>query len=360
MELGIIGLPKSGKTTLFNALTKGRVQASATGRAQPDTLIGTAKLSDDRLPPLCSVLNPAKVVPAEVLYVDTVIAKARGGITGQLRTRLGAADALIHVVRLFQDAYVPLPESGIDPERDIDIMALELGLADLDIIDRRLSRIEDLTKSARALQRDQLLQEHALLARVKEGLEHEVPIYRQGLTEEEAKQLRSYDFLSAKPTMVVLNVGEGQISEASSLEARVAARFPQLKVAALCAKLEMELAALSETDAAEFRRDMGAGEEAVERIVKTSYDLLGLITFFTGSSSEVRAWTVLRDTPAPIAAGKIHTDMEKGFIRAEVVRHEDLVASGSMAEAKKKGLVRMEGKSYLVQDGDLITFLFKV
>lgn len=322
--------------------------------------MGTAKLSDNRLPLICSVLNPSKVVPAEVQYVDSLILKTRGGITGQLRARLGAADALIHVVRLFPDAAVPLPAGSIDAETEIDIMALELGLADLDIIDRRLARIDELTKGAKAGQRDELLREHHLLARVKDGLEREVPIYRQTLTDEEAKQLRSYDFLSAKPTMVVLNIGEGQILQAPLLEARLSAHFPQLRVAALCAKLEMELAALSESDAAEFRRDMGAGEEAVQRIVKMSCELLRLITFFTGSSNEVRAWMVRRDTPAPAAAGKIHTDMEKGFIRAEVVRHEDLVASGSLAEAKRKGLVRFEGKNYLVQDGDFITFLFKV
>ncbi len=360
MELGIIGLPKSGKTALFNVLTKGRTQAGGTPHPATDSQIGMARLADDRLGVLRSMLNPSKVVPAEVQYVDAAILKSRGGITSQLRARLGTADAFIHVVRSFQDASVPNPEGSVEPARDIEAMTLELGLSDLDILERRLTRIAGLLKGARGIERDNLLREQALLERMKAGLEKDVPIRSQTVTEEEAKVLRNYDFLSAKPIMVVLNIGEDQIPQASELEAELMSRFPALEVTAICAKLEMELAALGEGEAAEFRAAMGLAEEAVQRIVKMSYQVLGLITFFTTASSEVRAWTVRRDTLAPTAAGKIHTDMERGFIRAEVVWYEDLVSSGSLAEAKKKGLVRLEGKNYVVQDGDVITFLFKV
>ena len=357
MQLGIIGLPKSGKTTLFDILTRGRPHSGAT---PSQSQVGSAKLEDERLEGLSSTLKPKKVVPAEVQYIDAAILKTRHGITGALRTQLGTADAFLHVARAFPDATVPHLEGSIDAARDIEAMTLELCLSDLDVLERRLVRIAEHLKGSRGIERDNLLREQTLLERTKAGLENEMPVRTQTLTEEEAKVLRNYDFLSAKPLMVVLNIGEDQIPQAKELEASLMSRFTDLRVAAISAKLEMELAALSEPEAAEFRATMGIGEEAVRRVVRMSYEVLGLVTFFTIASNEVRAWTVRHGTLAPVAAGKIHTDMEKGFIRAEVVRYEDLVNAGSLAEAKNKGLVHLEGKNYPVKDGDVITFLFKV
>mgnify|MGYP001034739049 CR=1 FL=1 len=357
MELGIIGLPKSGKTTLFNILTQGRAQTTAIAS---ESQVGTARLPDERLEVLRSILIPKRVVPVEVQYIDALILKTKGGITGQLRARLGTADAFIHAVRSFPDASVPHLEGTVEPIRDIESMTLELNLSDLEILQRRLARMPELLKGAKGTERDSLLREQALLERMKAGIEDDVPIRCHVMTEDEAKVLRNYDFLSAKPIMVVLNIGEGQISQAAQLEATLTDRFPHLKVAAVCAKLENELAALGRAEAAEFRAAMGLAEDGVQQIVTMSYQVLDLVTFFTIASGEVRAWTVRRDTPAPRAAGKIHTDMERGFIRAEVVRYKDLVDSGGLPEAKKKGLVRLEGKNYAVQDGDVITFLFKV
>lgn len=357
MDLGIIGLPKSGKSTLFNVLTGGRIQSAGT---VSESQVGVAKLSDERLEVLRSVLKPARVVAAEVRYVDAVILKTKGGITGQLRARLGTADAFIHVVRSFADPTVPHLEGPINPARDVEMMSLELNLSDLDILEKRLERLIGLLKGARGIERDHLLEEQALLQRMKAGLENDVPIRQQSTSDEEARLLRNYDFLSAKPMMVVLNIDEEQIPRATEMETVLMTELPDISVAAICAKLEQELSALSADEAREFRDSLGLAQEAVHRVVQMSCHVLDLITFFTIASNEVRAWTVRRGTLAPNAAGKIHTDMERGFIRAEVVRYEDLVACGSLPEAKKNGLVRLEGKNYAIQDGDVITFLFKV
>jgi len=362
MKIAIIGISGSGKTTVFNALTGGGVEtASHSPVLAPKT--GVAKVPDPRLPVLQAIFQPKKVVPAEVAYID-VAGSPKGsgseGPGGELLGFLTTADALLQVVRTYADDSVPHPEGGIDPERDMLAMDLELAMSDLAIMERRLEKLEAGLKGAGVSERDALLKEQLLLQKVRSELESDVPIRRQGLAPEELKMLSSYQFLTAKPMLVILNVGEDQIAQASQMERDIGALYPQFAVAAFCARLEAELGQLGDEEAAEFRESMGLSVAALNRVVELSYRLLGLISFFTTASAELKAWTVPADTPAPRAAGKVHTDMERGFIRAEVVGFADIVSCGSLAEARRRGLLRTEGKSYIIQDGDVVTFLFNV
>ncbi len=363
MEIGIIGLPKSGKTTVFNSLTKGKAETGAYTPASLEPNIGVAKVPDPRLSGLVAIFKPKRVVPAEVKYVDVAIPKGKGrgeGLSGELLAYLSKVDALIHVVRVFPDERVSHSEGSVDPLRDIGIMNLELAFSDLAILERRLKRIGDSLKGAKPLEREALLREQTLIERIRSALEKEVPIREQKLSREEAKMTESYGFLTAKPLLILLNIDEDQLSQVSFLEEKVKSQYPQFQATSLCGKLEMELAELSEAEAKEFRLAMGIEEAALNRIIRLSYELLGLISFFTTASGEVKAWTVLKNTPASKAAGKIHSDMERGFIRAEVTSYDALVKYGSPAEVRKQGLLHLEGKDYIVQDGDVITFLFSV
>jgi len=359
MEIGIIGLPKSGKTTVFNAVTKGRAEVGGYAKGEPN--VGVAKVPDPRLDALGEIFHPKRKTPAEVRYID-VGALPKGGLGAELLTQLSKTDALLHVVRAFEDERVPHVEGNIDPDRDVALLDLELAFSDLSILEKRSQRIETSLKAAKAHEREAFAKEQALLTRIKAALESETPIREQGLAEEERKAVASYQFLSAKPLLLVFNIGEERLAQASSLEAEWRARYqrPQVEVAVLCGKLEMELAQLSDAEAREFLLAMGLEESALDRMIRLSYQLLGLVSFFTVVSDEIKAWTIHRDTPAVKAAGKVHSDMERGFIRAEVIAYEDLVKCGSIAEARKRGLVHVEGKSYIVKDGDVITFLFNV
>jgi hypothetical protein len=227
-------------------------------------------------------------------------------------------------------------------------------------MERRLEKLETSLKGAKSAEREPYLKEQLLLQKVKAELEKDIPIRLQALAKEELKMLANYQFLTAKPMLVVLNIGEEQISQAAQLEGEISALHPQFAVVALCGKLEMELAQLSDAEAKEFRESMGLSRPALDRVIDLSYNLLGLISFFTTVSSELKAWTIPGGTPAPKAAGKIHSDMERGFIRAEVISYSDLANCGNLAEARKRGLLRTEGKNYIVQDGDVVTFLFNV
>jgi GTP-binding protein YchF len=366
LEVCIIGLPKSGKTTIFNVLTRGKADTTTYATTALAPNIGVSKVPEPRLQVLDKIFHPKKVMPAEVKYVDIVgIAKDFGkgeGIGGQFLNYLSNADALIHVVRVFEDENVPHIDGTINPKRDIATMNLELVFSDLAIIERRLKRLEDSLKGAKQSERDPLLKEQALLQRIKSELEKDIPIWQQSLTGEEVKNLANYQFLTAKPMLLVINIGENQLIQDSSFEAEIRStyRHAQFGVAALCGKLEMELSQLDDSDSAEFRKDLGLAEPAVDRVIRLSYQLLGLISFFTTVSDELKAWTITKGTSAVKAAGKIHSDIEKGFIRAEVVNFNDLDRCGSLAEAKKHGLLRLEGKNYMVQDGDIITFLFNI
>lgn len=360
MEIGIIGLPGSGKTTIFNALTRGRALTRSYAAAGVEPNVGVVKVSDERLEGLAALLKPKRLVPAEVKYVDVALAgDRREGLQGPARSHLTRTEGLILVARAFGDEAVPAP-GGVDPWRDVAAVNADLVLGDLAIAERRLERIAESLKAPRSAERDALAREQALVERLRAGLADGVMVRDQGLSAEEVRAAEGYQMLSSRPVLVVLNIGEEQLPQAEELEAEARERFPQFPVAAICGKLEMELAQLEEAEAAEFRTAMGVSEGALERVIRLSYELLGMISFFSTARGEVRAWSVQRDTPAPQAAGKIHSDMERGFIRAEVVAYRDLAGCGSMAEAKKRGLVRLEGKAYPVQDGDVITFLFSV
>ncbi len=362
MKVAIIGIPKSGKTTIFNALTRGKVEVTAySSTLAPNT--GVAKVPDSRLAVLEGIFQPKKTVPAEVSYTDIagfIKGFGKEGVGGELLNYLMTADALLQVVRAFDDNKVPHPEGSTEPKRDIASLDLELAISDLAIIERRLDKLETGLKAAKAAERESHLKEQFLLQKVKAELEKDVPIRLQSLTEEELKMLSNYQFLTAKPMLVVLNIGEEQISQASQLEGELSSLYPQFAVVALCGKLEMELAQLSEEEAKEFREAMGLSKPALDRVIDLSYNLLGLVSFFTTVSAELKAWTIPGGTPAPKAAGKIHSDMERGFIRAEVISHDDLESCGNIAEARKRGLLRTEGKNYIIQDGDVVTFLFNV
>jgi ribosome-binding ATPase len=362
VKVAVVGIPQSGKTTIFNALTRGKAEVAAYSSTLAPN-IGVAKVLDARLPVLEAIFQPKKTVPAEVSYIDiagSIKGFGKEGAGGEFLNYLTTADALLQVVRAFADEKVPHPEGSIDAKRDIATLDLELAVSDLAIMERRLEKLETGLKAAKAAEREPYLKEQTLLHKIKTGLEKDVPIRLQGLPEEELKMLANYQFLTAKPMLVVLNIGEGQIPQAAQLEDEISSLFPRFAVIALCGKLEMELAQLSDADASEFREAMGLSKPGLDRVIDLSYSLLGLISFFTTASSELKAWTIPGGTPAPKAAGKIHSDMERGFIRAEVISYSDLTSCGNLAEARKRGLLRTEGKSYAIQDGDVVTFLFNV
>jgi ribosome-binding ATPase len=362
VKVAVVGIPQSGKTTIFNALTRGKAEVAAYSSTLAPN-IGVAKVLDARLPVLEGIFQPKKTVPAEVSYIDiagSIKGFGKEGAGGEFLNYLTTADALLQVVRAFADEKVPHPEGSIDAKRDIATLDLELAVSDLAIMERRLEKLETGLKAAKAAEREPYLKEQTLLHKIKTGLEKDVPIRLQGLPEEELKMLANYQFLTAKPMLVVLNIGEGQIPQAAQLEDEISSLFPRFAVIALCGKLEMELAQLSDADASEFREAMGLSKPGLDRVIDLSYSLLGLISFFTTASSELKAWTIPGGTPAPKAAGKIHSDMERGFIRAEVISYSDLTSCGNLAEARKRGLLRTEGKSYAIQDGDVVTFLFNV
>ncbi len=366
MEISIIGLPKTGKTTTFNALTRGKAETGAYAPTALAPNTGVSKVPEPRLQVLDKVFQPKKIIPAEVKYVDIAgVAKGFGkddGITGQFLNYLSNADALLQVVRVFEDENVPHVEDSIDPKRDMTSTDLELIFSDLAIIERRIKRLEDSLKGANPSERAPLFKEQSLLQKIKSGLDKDISIWQQDLAAEEIRGLANYQFLTAKPMLVVLNIGENQLAQASSIETELRSvySYPQFEVAALCGKLEMELAQLTDAEAEEFRDALGLAEPALDRIIRLSYQLLGLVSFFTTVSEELKAWTITKGTTALKAAGKIHSDIEKGFIRAEVVSFDHLDSCGSLAEARKRGLLRLEGKNYVVQDGDVITFLFNV
>jgi GTP-binding protein YchF len=362
MKVAIIGLPMSGKTTIFNALTRGRAQVAAySPNLAPN--IGVAKVPDSRLSVLEGIFQPKKTVAAEVSYIDiagSVKGFGKEGAGGELLNYLTTADALLQVVRAFEDDQVPHPEGTIEPKRDIASLDLELAISDLAIVERRLDKLETSLKAAKAAERESFLREQLLLQKIRVELEKDIPIRLQGLANEEIKMLANYQFLTAKPVLVLLDIAEDQIPGASQLEAEVSSLYPQFAVVALCGKLEMELGQLSDAEAREFREAMGLSEPGLDRVIDLSYRRLSLISFFTTVSSELKAWTIPAGTPAPKAAGKIHSDMERGFIRAEVVSYKELENCGNIAEARRKGLLRTEGKDYVIQDGDVVTFLFNV
>lgn len=366
MDLLILGFPQSGKTTVFNALTHRHASTASRGSGAAETNIGIAKVPDPRLDILAGMYHPERVVPADIRYVDTPGmggGRKRGSsLGGDVVNLMQGADALVHVVRAFDDPSVPYPPDAASPEEAAESMDLELVLIDLGILERRAERIQAMMRGARSEERTALTHEGELLSQVRSGLEAEVPVHHQELSTELRALVGGYNLVTAKPMLVVLNLGEDQLAEVSGWERRWEERLAGSgrQPVAMCGKLEMELAELPPEEEAEFRASLEAGERGSDRVARASFDLLGLVSFFTVGDDEVRAWTVTHHAPAVKAAGKIHSDIERGFIRAEVVAYDDLVPAGSLAEARKVGRVRLEGKEYPVKDGDVVNFLFNV
>ncbi len=361
VDIGIIGLTKSGKTSVFNALTG--VRAATTS---PAPHIGVAKVPDQRLKGLADLLHPRKVVPTEVRFIDSG-ASAGGqvesrGIGGELLAQLSNADVLAAVVRAFRDESIPHSEGSLDIKRDVAAIGLELAVSDLAILERRLARIEESLKGAKPPERPHLLHERETVLKLRTSLEKDMPIRELTLSPDEEILIANFQLLTAKPLLIAVNVDEEQLAGAGALEAQLDSEYSrqQCRAIALCGKLEMELVQLDEAMAGELRAEYNLRESGRERAIGLAYELLGLVSFFTTASEEVKAWPIPDGTSALRAAGKIHTDMERGFIRAEVIGYGDLIGCGGFAEARKQGRLRLEGKSYLVRDGDVITFLFNI
>lgn len=358
MKVGIIGVSSSGKSALFQLLTGSPPQAAA---GRPEPRLGVARVPDQRVDALAELYRPRKKTPATVEYVDVPgVAKGEGAALVDLPALRGV-DALVHVVRAFESATVPHPDGSLDPLRDARMLELELILADLSSVERRLERLEANIKKANKADD---VGERAVFLKMKDALEAERPLRELELAEEERRRLRGYSFLSEKPMLLVVNLGEARVREAGTdLESSGLAAFaarPHLALCPVSAPIEAEMAQLPTEDARAFREDLGLPEPGLDRVIRTSYALLGLISFLTAGEDECRAWTIRRGTRAHQAAGTIHSDIERGFIRAEVVAFEELMAAGSLAASREKGTLRLEGKEYVVRDGDVINFRFNV
>jgi len=365
MQIAIVGLAGCGKTTVFNTLTRGHAETGGYGGLQLN--VGVVKVPDARLDRLAEVFKPKKIVHADVTYVDLPAppASTEGHVgTEELPAehlaRLRDSDALIHVVRAWDSAAHPHLAGSVDPARDLENLDLEFILADLAMVDRRLERLKGSGRHGTPAEREANEREEAILARLKPALEAGRPIRDEDLDADEEKALRGFRFLTQKPVLVLLNVGEDELAEAPALVDRIRSAYEHrhAMVDALSAKIEMELGELDPSEAAVFMEELGLAESSLDRVIALSYRLVGLISFLTAGPDEVRAWPIPDGSNAVDAAGAIHSDLARGFIRAETIAYEDLLALGSMAEAKRHGKVRSEGKTYRVRDGDVIEILF--
>jgi ribosome-binding ATPase len=365
MQTAIVGLAGSGKTTVFNTLTRGHAETGGFGGLQLN--VGVVKVPDERLDRLAGIFKPKKIVHADVTYVDLpappASSEGRVGteeLPAEHLARLRDSDALLHVVRAWDDAAHPHPAGSVDPRRDLDQLDLEFTLADLALVDRRLERLATSGRHGTAAERESNDREEVVLRRLKDALEAGTPIRDVPLEPDEEKAIRGFRFLTQKPVLVLLNVGEADLTRAPEVVASIAEEYRHDKalVDALSARIEMELGELEPDEAAVFMEELGIAESGLDRVIALSYRLLGLVSFLTAGPDEVRAWPIVEGSTAVDAAGTIHTDLARGFIRAETVAYEDLLTLGSMAEARKAGKLRSEGKTYRVKDGDVIEVLF--
>jgi GTP-binding protein YchF len=365
MQIAIVGLAGSGKTTVFNTLTRGHAETGGFGGMELH--VGVVKVPDERLDRLAEIFRPKKIVQADVTYVDLPApppsSEGRVGtedLPAEHLARLRDSDALLHVVRAFEDASNPHPDGSVDPARDLDRLDTEFLLADLALVDRRLERLRTSGRHGTPAEREANEREEAILLRLKPALEAGAPIRDVELEPEDEKAIRGFRFLTQKPVLVLLNVGERDLPTAGERVAAITASYPHRNalVDALSARIEMELGELEPDEAAVFMEELGIAESSLDRVIALSYRLLGLVSFLTAGPDEVRAWPIRDGSTAVDAAGAIHTDLAKGFIRAETVAYEDLLDLGSMAEARKAGKLRSEGKTYRVRDGDVVEILF--
>jgi GTP-binding protein YchF len=364
LRAALIGSPSSGKTTLFQLMTSAR-ETTRGAHGKGEASIGVSKVPDGRLDRLTAMYNPKKRVPATVEFSDLAIPGGAGG--AQALVDVAAyrnADALVHVLRAFQDPAVAHPSGSIDPSRDARGMEDELILADLGVAERRLERLERDLKKGRS---PELERERDVLTLGRAALEEGRPLRALELKGDDLKRLRGFQFLSAKPLLVVINLDEAALAAGAATDIDRAAEATGVAgfltragtaAVAVCAKIELEIAQLDAADAAAFLKDLGLSESGLDRVIRASYDLLGYISFFTVGEDECRAWSIPRGTASQLAAGEIHSDIARGFIRAEVVSYDALVGRGSMAACRDHGEVRLEGKEYVVQDGDIINFRF--
>ena len=361
LRAGLVGLPSSGKTTLFQLLTSAREAARTGGKAEAH--VGVSRVADDRLDRLTALFQPKKRVPATVEFADTAAGR------GDAKTLLDVAayrnaDALLHVVRAFRDPAVAHAQVTIDPLRDIRAIEDELVLADLGVVEKRLDRLE---KDLKKTPSPELRAEQEILVRGKAALEEGRALRTLGLSADDARRLRGFQFLSAKPMLVVINLDESDVAYADDPTRLDAGSTPVSPLQSLlhtigaglvgvCAKIELEIAALDPADAAAFMADLGLAQSGLDRVIRAAYELLGYISFLTVGDDECRAWSIPRHTPAQEAAGAVHSDIQRGFIRAEVVRWDALLRRGSLAACRDHGELRLEGKDYIVTDGDVINF----
>ncbi|MBR3153002.1 MAG: redox-regulated ATPase YchF [Clostridia bacterium] len=363
MKLGIVGLPNVGKSTMFNSITNAGAECANYPFCTIEPNVGVVAVPDERLDKLAEMYNPEKVTPAVIEFVDIaglVKGASKGeGLGNKFLSHIREVDSIVEVVRCFEDTNIVHVDGNINPIRDIETINLELIFADIETIDKRLDRAR---KQLKADKKAQI--EVDLLEKVKKTLEDGKSVRTMDLTDEEKDMLKDSFLLTMKPILYIANVSENDLDDTDNNEyikqVKEYAKTEGAEVIPLCVKLEEELSSLDKEDKIEMLKELGLEESGLDKVIKASYNLLGLMSFLTAGEPEVRAWTIKKGTKAPQAAGKIHSDIERGFIRAEVVSFDDLMNTGSMVNAREKGLIRLEGKDYIMQDGDIVLFRFNV